>query len=92
MAENNHCRFLALDTPDALQDDIVNSPPTLHEFERGRKLWIYDETPQVIEYTKNILKMVGTDAFWGEHEELLSTQDPLSVKYRVPLHVLVDLV
>jgi hypothetical protein len=78
MAENNRYRFIALDTPDGLQDDIVNSPPTLFDDKRGRKLWIYDETPQITEYTNNILKMVGTDAFCWQYQAKL----PIGRKYQ----------
>jgi hypothetical protein len=67
MAETKHYLVLALDTPNGLQDDIVNRPPTLYDDKRGRKLWIYDETPQITEYTNDILKMVGKDAFRSQY-------------------------
>ncbi|KAK8932968.1 hypothetical protein VCV18_001511 [Metarhizium anisopliae] len=65
MAEDNRYQLLELDTPDGLQDNIVKSlvvHSTKTVDERGRQLWIYDETLPIMIYTSILLKKVGTHA------------------------------
>ncbi|QLI65529.1 uncharacterized protein G6M90_00g027600 [Metarhizium brunneum] len=59
MAEDNRYQLLELDTPDGLQDNIVKSlvvHSTKTVDERGRQLWIYDETLPIMIYTSILLK------------------------------------
>lgn len=63
MAQDNLYKVLELELPQSLLDGIIDGLASLHAIknvdERGRQLWVYDETVQIRRYTDLLLEMVG---------------------------------
>ncbi|KJK73796.1 hypothetical protein H634G_10902 [Metarhizium anisopliae BRIP 53293] len=61
MAQDNLYKVLELELPQSLLDGIIDGLASLHAIknvdERGRQLWVYDETVQIRRYTDLLLEM-----------------------------------